>query len=343
MGDVAFGILLALVAGVVNGSFAAPTKYSKLWNWENIWAVWAIVALLVAPWALALASIPGLFSVYESAGLKPLLVIVAFGFGNGLAQICFGLGLAAIGLSLGFAIAIGLSTVLGSLGLLALLHSDMIFRPQGLTIIAGVTLILIGIVVCAIGGHAKENSARRVEASPSEGSAPRRGLAKGLVFAVLAGVLSPSTNFGLAFGEPLLARAAEQGASTMFQANVLWPPLLAATLVPYLAYCAYLWRKNHSLRLFALAGTRHYWLFGMIMGLLWTGSLALYGASATSMSTMGPILGWPLFMSVIIITSSVWGFATGEWRGAGRRAVTIMLAGILFLILGFCTVALASR
>jgi len=114
-------------------------------------------------------------------------------------------------------------------------------------------------------------------------------------------------------------------------------------LVPYLPFCAYLGRKTHSLRLSALAGTRHYWLFGMIMGLLWTGSLALYGASATSMSTMGPILGWPLFMSVIIITSSVWGFATREWRGAGHKAITVMLAGILFLILGFCVIALASR
>ena len=79
------------------------------------------------------------------------------------------------------------------------------------------------------------------------------------------------------------------------------------------------------------------------MGLLWTGSLAVYGAAATRLAAMGPILGWPLFMSVIIIASNAWGFATAEWKGASRMAVTTMLVGILFLILGFCTVALGSR
>jgi hypothetical protein len=67
------------------------------------------------------------------------------------------------------------------------------------------------------------------------------------------------------------------------------------------------------------------------MGLLWTGSLAIYGAASTRLAAMGPVLGWPLFMSVIIITSNLWGFATGEWKGASRGAVTTMLVGILLL------------
>jgi hypothetical protein len=48
-------------------------------------------------------------------------------------------------------------------------------------------------------------------------------------------------------------------------------------------------------------------------------------------------------MSIIIITSNVWGFATGEWKGAGSKPVAFMLAGIVFLILGFVTLAIASR
>jgi L-rhamnose-H+ transport protein len=58
---------------------------------------------------------------------------------------------------------------------------------------------------------------------------------------------------------------------------------------------------------------------------------------------MGPILGWPLFMSIIIISSNVWGFMTGEWKGVSRRPLTLMLVGISFLILGFCTLAVAAR
>jgi len=141
----------------------------------------------------------------------------------------------------------------------------------------------------------------------------------------------------------LLSRAAERGVSTIFQANIIWPPLLTATLIPYLAYCARLARNNNSLRLYKLPGTRHYWVFGMAMGLLWMGSLFLYGAAASFMSTMGPVLGWPLFLSVTIITSNGWGFATGEWKGASQKPVVMMLAGIVFLILGICVLAFASR
>ena len=95
MGDVAFGVVLSLIAGIINGSFAAPTKYSRLWKWENIWAVWAIVALFILPWTFGFLTIPDLFSVYGDAEIRPLLLLVGFGIGNGLAQICFGLGLAA--------------------------------------------------------------------------------------------------------------------------------------------------------------------------------------------------------------------------------------------------------
>ena len=79
------------------------------------------------------------------------------------------------------------------------------------------------------------------------------------------------------------------------------------------------------------------------MGLLWTSSLVMFGAVTIYMGTLGTVLGWPLFMSVIIITSNVWGFATGEWKQAGSKPVRIMLGGIAFLILGFCTLAYSSR
>ena len=48
--------------------------------------------------------------------------MIGFGVGFGLAQIFFGLGIAAIGMALNFAIAIGISTVLGSLVPLLVLH-----------------------------------------------------------------------------------------------------------------------------------------------------------------------------------------------------------------------------
>lgn len=342
MSDVSLGVLIALLAGLVNGSFAAPIKYTTRWKWENIWAVWAVVALFVAPWLLAFLSIPDLVGFYRTTNVGFILVLVGFGVGVGLSQVFFGLALAAVGLSIGFAVTIGLSTALGSLVPLVLLNPGQIQTVKGATVIAGVALILVGTAGCGLASSKKNRDAGLGPAAPGA-RLPRQQFGAGLLLCIVAGLLSPLLNIALALGSPMMSQAARLGVGPADQANVIWPPLLTATLVPYLAYCFYLWRKNGSFRLFALPGTGVYWLLGAIMGILWMGSLALYGAASTRMATMGPVLGWPLFMSVIVISSNVWGFATGEWRGARRKTIALMLAGIGFLIMGFTTVASAAR
>jgi len=340
--DVSLGVLIALAAGLVNGSFAAPTKCTTRWKWENIWAVWAVVALFITPWLLAFLTIPDLMGFYRNTSAGFIFLLAAFGFGVGLAQVFFGLALAAVGLSIGFAVTIGLSTALGSLVPLVLLHPGEIRTPKGATVIAGVALILIGTGCCGLASGRKNRDAELGAAAAGD-RRPRQRFTAGLLLCILAGALSPLVNIALALGSPIMSRAARLGVGPANQANTIWPPLLTATLVPYLAYCLYLGRKNGSLPLFVLPGTGRYWLLGALMGLLWTGSLALYGAASTRMAAMGPVVGWPLFMSMTIISSNVWGFATGEWKGARTTVIALMLAGIGFLIMGFVTVALAAR
>jgi L-rhamnose-H+ transport protein len=279
--------------------------------------------------------------VYEAASPRTLLTVISFGAGYGLAAVCFGLGVEAIGIALNFAIALGISTAVGSLVPLVALHPEQIFTRKGLVVETGIFIVLLGIVVCAIAGRAKER--QLVETASLRNQPDRTRFKVGLAYAIIAGVGSPLVNFGLAFGGPLLTGAAAQGAGVASQANVIWPPLLTATLVPYLAYCAHLWRKSQSLRLYVLPGTSLYWFLGAVMGILWMSSIAIYGAASAAMAEMGPVLGWPLFMSAIIIVSNVWGFSTGEWRGVGSRTVRTVSAGMLLLILGFCTLAWSFR
>jgi len=343
MSNVPLAVGLALLAGILNGSFATPMKYAKYWKWENIWAVWAVVGMLLFPWFMVFVTVPDPLAFYAQAGTRQILLLVVFGVGFGLAQIFFGLGIAALGIALNFAIAIGLSTALGSLVPLVALHSDMILTTKGLVIILGVVLMLLGIVLCAVAGRHKEKAMQSSAQQQPEGAAKKMSFKKGLFICILAGIGSPLINFGLAFGAPLISRAAQLGVSPRSQANVIWAPLVTASLVPYLTYCAYLWRKNKTGVLFFLPGTALNWLLGAVMGVLWFGSTLIYGASTAELEALGPILGWPLFMSSIIITSNVWGFVTGEWKTAGQKALRTMLGGILFLILGFITMALSGR
>ena len=334
--------ILALGAGVLNGSFATPTRFMTRWKWENVWALWAVLAMFVFPWIVAFATVPHLIATYQTPEVRhALLLVIAFGAGYGIAAICFGLGVDAIGIALNFAIALGTATAVGSAIPLVWFHSASIFTRQGLVIEGGIALIVFGIVLCGVAGRAKErDQAKQSIATKRPGSS---SFAKGLILAIVAGAGSALQNFGLAFGVPLLRRAAELGTEQSYQANVIWAPLLTATLIPYLVFCARLWKKNHSWNLFFAPKTARYWLLGLLMGSLWFSSIVIYGAAATRMADMGPVLGWPLFMSAIILTSNVWGFAVGEWKGASRASLITMFAGLGGLILGFCTLAWSSH
>jgi L-rhamnose-H+ transport protein len=333
---------LALGAGVLNGSFATPTRFMSRWKWENVWALWAVLGMCILPWTVAFITVPQLGALYQTVEVRhALLVVIAFGAGYGIAAICFGLGVEAIGIALNFAIALGTAIAVGSAIPLLWFHPASLFTSQGFVIEAGIAVIIFGIVLCGIAGRSKERDQGKLLSEAKR--APSSDFAKGLVLAVVAGAGSAFQNLGLAFGGPLLRRAAELGAAQSYQANVIWAPLLTASLIPYLLFCARLWKKNHSWNLFFDRKTARYWFFGLLMGALWFSSLVVYGTAAAHMADLGPVLGWPLFMSGIILTSNVWGLALGEWKGAARASLIIMFAGLSCLILGFCTLAWSSR
>ena len=60
MDNAGTGFLLLVVAGVLNASFALPMKFTRRWAWENTWAVWSALALLLMPLIAAVITVPQL-------------------------------------------------------------------------------------------------------------------------------------------------------------------------------------------------------------------------------------------------------------------------------------------
>ncbi len=339
MRNMVLAMVLTIIAGGLNGSFAVPTKYARQWKWENIWSVWGVWGMLILPWALAFATVPHAIALYGHTPADQWMLLILFGAGFGLAQIFFGLGIAALGIALNFAIAIGISTAFGSIVPFLSQHAEKVRTREGFFFFAGIFLMLAGIVVSAAAGLQKERQLRLRSAVAAGAPGKKMGFAAGLILCILAGLGSPLNNFGAAFCTPMIQKAVAMGASTTNEYNVIWAPFLTASLVPYLIYCGYLWRKNRSFHLFGAPKSAINWGYGFIMAALWMGSTAIYGVAMSRIGNMGPVLGWPLFMSVIILASSGWGFMTGEWKGAGLKAVNIMVVAIALLIMGFCTLA----
>lgn len=328
------GILLLVVAGVMNANFTLPMKFTRRWAWENTWLAFTILALLVMPAVMAFVTIPQLGSVYRQAGLGVVLLVAACGAGWGIAQVLFGRAVDSIGIALTFSIVLGISAAIGSLLPLVQLHPEKIFTKAGFGIIAGVVLVIAGVAVCAVAGRQREAAL---------GTGPQQGtsFASGLTFAIVSGVLAAAMNFGVAFGAPIMRAALQAGAQQHWTVNAIWLPLMAAGAIPNLLYCAFLLKKNNTREKFG-NGTNKYWALAAVMAFFWFASTIMYGVASARLGDLGPVVGWPLFMSLIVIVASVVGLMTGEWKNAGRAPVRIQSAGVVILIIAVVVFSRAS-
>jgi L-rhamnose-H+ transport protein len=168
-------------------------------------------------------------------------------------------------------------------------------------------------------------------------------MAKGLVFCALSGLTAALMNFGLAFGSPILEAAQKNGAPKLWSSNAAFLPLMLAGGVPNLAYCIYLMRKNNTRNRFREAGSGSHWFLAALMAISWFGSTILYGASTTTLGQLGTVLAWPLFMTLIVITATICGVVTGEWKDAGSQPFRMMVSGVGVLIAAIFVLGLSSR
>jgi len=331
MHNIAGSMCLLILAGIMNASFSLPMKFVRAWSWENTWLLWSAFALLLLPGALAFATIPAFEGILAGAGGVALAVAVC-GAAWGVAQVLFGLALEKIGIALTFSIVLGLSAAMGGLVPLVRLHRDKLLTHDGLVSLAGIALVLLGVTVSAVAGKMRDRS-QHTEARTAH-------FGVGLLMAIASGVCASMMNVGFSFGTPLSAAAAAHHANALWQTDAIWVPLLAGGAVPNLLYCAYLLRKRKSSENYTTATAGRNVLLALAMAVLWFGSSVLYGIATAFLGDLGPVVGWPLFMSLIVIVASILGVWTGEWRNAGSRALRFQGLAVLILV---CAVVVLSR
>jgi L-rhamnose-H+ transport protein len=118
--------------------------------------------------------------------------------------------------------------------------------------------------------------------------------------------------------------------------------MLGAGSIPNLTFCAYRMNKNGTGGLFLGPAPGKTWGGSILMGLLWGGSIFLYGAAAPLLGDIGPSIGWPLSLAAALLVANIAGVLLGEWRGAAPRAVGRMRAGIVVLVVAVVFCAFSS-
>jgi L-rhamnose-H+ transport protein len=333
----ALGLIILIFAGAMNGSFTLPMKFTRSWAWENTWMAWTLFALFFLPPVVTFISLPNIHEVYSQVGMGPVWIVAACGAGWGISQVFFGLAVDAVGIALAFSVILGIAAAVGGVVPLVRDHPDKIFSPGGLGVLAGLALVVIGVGICAVAGRKREKA---LGLGPQAGKA---SIGMGLLYCLFSGLGSALVGIGLDNGKSLIDASVALHGNPIWAPMVAWLPLMLAGGIPNLLYCLYLLRKNKTGHKFSLPSTGGYWLLGFVMAVFWFGSTLMYGVSKDMFGSWGTTLAWPMFMSLIVITASVHGIRTGEWKNTGQTPLRIQLSGLTVLILAVVVLTFAGQ
>jgi L-rhamnose-H+ transport protein len=332
--DLITGFVLLLLAATMNGAYAIPMKFMPRWKWENIWLVWTVVSLWVLPVILASAAVPHPTEAYGTTPWSSLLRMGVMGMLWGAGVLLLGMSFPLVGVAVGAAVALGCAAAVGTV--LPILYAGTpVEGSTALTILLGVVAVVMGVGICGFAGRAREQ--RQGTTSTVQGQA-----LKGFLLASVGGTLTAALNLAFASGATIIATVEAQHPSTPVAGIALWIPVLLAGGIPGVVYTLVLLTKNRSSRLYREDRTGGYWPMIVVMGALWLGSIVVYGNGVARIGYLGPVVGWPVFMSGAVIASAAWGTAFGEWKSSGATAKTAITSGVFCLMIAIVILSRAS-
>ena len=158
-------------------------------------------------------------------------------------------------------------------------------------------------------------------------------LAKGLIVAVISGVLSACFNFGIEAGKPMAEAAVKAGFNPLYQNNVIYITLLWGGLATNFIWCMVLNARNKSFRDYTNTESpllKNY-LFSALAGTTWFLQFFFYGMGESKLGNGAS--SWILHMAFIILVANMWGLVLREWKGVSRKTFGTIMAGIFIIIL----------
>ncbi len=320
--------MLTIAAGVLGGTVLMPMKYVRGWPFPKLWLVYSMCAYLISPIVVALATVPDLQAVYADSGSTTLLLTALFGLGWGLAVVLSGISADLLGLSLSSAILYGASIAVGSLAALVIVNPGRLLTGYGLAVGALDLSKIAGVLLCVRAGNLRE----LMRFETAKVTKPKGSYRSGMLICFAASVLSTLFNVALAYGDGIAKQAIRHGAEPFYAANAVWGLAVSFGSIPSIVWSLRALRKQVAENKTELPRPWRNAGLCVAMGLLWISGTVLYGAATRTMGPMGPVVGWPVYMSGMILTSNFWGWFTNEWKGIVGRPVWTMLGGILLQI-----------
>lgn len=331
--EILFGLLIIAIGSLGQSSSYVPINKIKQWSWESFWLVQGIFAWLVFPLLGALPGVPegsNLLALYSTGGAWQSIV---YGILWGVGGLTFGLSMRYLGVALGQSIALGTCSAFGTL-LPALFNGTNLFEGEGLILLIGVCITLAGISIIGYAGGLRSKNLTEEE---RKAAIKDFALTKGLLVALLAGVMSACFSLGLNAGTPIKEAAVDAGVKPLLAGL---PVILLVTVGGFLTNASYCIFQNikhktgkeyfnvpgkifiNNLLLCALAGVLWYsQFFGLEVG--------------KSFLAGSPVLlafSWCILMALNVTFSNLWGIILKEWKGSRPKTMIVLIIGLVVLI-----------
>ena len=360
------GIIFHSLGGMSSGSWYMPYNWVKKWRWEIYWITGGLFSWLIMPYLAVVLTIPNWQEILHSAEGSVIRNTYIMGLLWGIGGLTYGLAIRYLGMSLGNSVLLGITSVVGSLGLpilrnipwvaellpAGLSFSDLFSTTGGRIVLLGIAILLVGIILSGRAGIIKDKDL----AGNKEGVNKEFKLATGLIIAVISGVLSAFFSFGIDTGKEMaeVARsmAVEQnysfvtesgsGFKYLFENNIIFFVILWGGLTTNLIWSVALILKNKTAGDFIDVKSplvRNY-LFCALAGTTWFLQFFFYGMGETKIGNGAS--SWTLHMATIILTANLWGFYRKEWRSVSKKAYNTILIGIGTILLSVIIIGVAK-
>ena len=333
------GVIFHSIGGFASGSFYMPFNKVKGWAWESYWIVGGLFSWLIVPPLAAYLTVPGFMDIIAAASSQIIFFTFLMGLMWGIGGLTYGLGVRYLGMSLGNSVVLGFCAAFGAIvpsiyyninptpGKIS--FTDMLATPGGKLVLLGVLVCLVGIAISGRAGMMKEGemSEEQKKASVAEFS-----LVKGLIIAIISGILSSFFNFGIEAGKDMANAAVAAGYNPLFQNNVTFVVILWGGLTTNFIWTTILSIKNKTYGDFVNTKTpiKANILFSALAGTTWFLQFFFYGMGESKLGNGAS--SWILHMSTIILTANMWGIVRKEWTGTTKKTKFTITAGIAVII-----------
>jgi len=337
------GLFIIAIGSLGQSSSYVPIKKIKNWSWECFWLVQGIFAWLVFPLLGSLLAIPAGGSLFEIWGAGGAVKSIVFGILWGVGGLTFGLSMRYLGVALGQSIALGTCAAFGTL-FPAIIAGKDLFHGEGLLLLIGVCITLAGISVI---GYAGSLRSKNMSEEEKKAAVKDFALTKGLLVALLAGVMSACFALGLDAGTSIKEASLAAGTDPLYAGL---PVIFLVTLGGFFtnaSYCIYQNIRNKTGKeYFNVSGSIliNNILFCFLAGGLWYSQF--FGLEmGKSFLTESPVLlafSWSILMSLNVLFSNVWGIILKEWKGVSKSTITVLIIGLIILISSIVVVAISQ-